>query len=292
MSRRIVHCTTLLLAMAGAAQAQDHAHHHASPAPSPPIAAQTHPERSDSAHADHAQATRNSVPAPTDTDRAAAFPALASHMEHAPGTHWRVLLDRLESHDVAHGSGQAWEGQAWIGGDVDRLWIRSEGERTGDRTEAANLELLYGHAVSPWWDVVAGVRHDFAPGDSRDWAAIGVQGLAPYRFEVSATAYLGESGQTAASVEIEYEMLLTNRLILQPALEATLHRKDEPERGIGSGLSEAEAGLRLRYEITRRFAPYVGYAWSRTFGRTADLRRADGEPATSDGWVAGVRVWF
>ena len=290
MTVRLVRRAAFLLAMAGAAHAQDHAHHHAPPAPSAAPATQTHPEHS--AHAGPAQTPHDPVPPPTDADRAAAFPALAAHMEHAPGTNWRVLFDRLESRDGAHGNEQAWEGQAWIGGDIDRLWIRSEGERAAGATEAANLELLYGHAVSPWWDVVAGIRRDFASGDSRSWAAVGIQGLAPYRFEVSATAYVGESGQAAASVEIEYEMLLTNRLVLQPALEATLHRRDEPQRGIGSGLSEAEAGLRLRYEITRRFAPYVGYAWSRAFGRTADLRQADGEPASSDGWVAGVRIWF
>ena len=290
MKRCIACHIALLLAVTGAAQAQGHAHH---PAPAPLSSApdaQAKPQHS--THDSPAHASHNPVLVPTDADRAAAFPALATHMQHAPETHWRVLFDRLESRDAAHGNGQAWEGQAWIGGDIDRLWVRSEGERSGGSTEAADLELLYGRAVSPWWDVVAGLRHDFAPGDSRHWAAVGIQGLAPYRFEVSATAYLGTSGQAAASVEIDYEMLLTNRLVLQPALEATLYRKDEPQRGIGSGLSEVEAGLRLRYEITRRFAPYVGYAWSRAFGRTADLRQADGEPASGDGWVAGVRVWF
>jgi copper resistance protein B len=233
------------------------------------------------------------IPEITDADRAAAFaPVDHDAMEHASSINSMVLFNRLETWDADHGSGQAWEGSAWIGSDLDRLWLRSEGEREDGRTEASDLEVLYGRSVSPWWDVVAGVKHEFRPGDSRSWAALGVQGLAPYKFEVQATAYVGESGQVAATVEVEYELLLTNRLILQPLIEARLSAKDEPEYGNGSGLNTIEAGLRLRYEINRRFAPYVGVVHERAFGDTADYHRAAGKDVRDTRMIAGVRIWF
>lgn len=232
------------------------------------------------------------IPVVTDADRAAAFPELKLHMEHASEVNSLVMFNRLEGWDADHGSGQAWEAQAWIGTDLNRLWLRSEGERSDGHTESADLEVLYGRSVSAWWDVVGGIRHDFKPGGSQTWAAFGVQGLAPYKFEVQATAYVGESGKTAASIEAEYEVLLTNRLVLQPLVEVSLYGKDDPRRGIGSGLSTAEAGLRLRYEFTRRVAPYIGVVHERAFGRTADLRTAGGEATRDTRMVAGVRIWF
>ena len=203
-----------------------------------------------------------------------------------------MTFNRLEAWDADEGTGQAWEGVAWFGTDTDRLWLRSEGERVGGHTESADLEALYGHSVSPWWDVVAGVRHDFKPGDARSWAAFGVQGMAPYRFEVSATAYVGEGGQVAANVEAEYTLRITNRLILQPLVEVDLAAKDDPEYGTARGFTGIETGLRLRYEVTRRFAPYVGVVHERALGDTADLRRAEGEPTRDTRVVAGVRIWF
>ncbi|MGJ7901039.1 copper resistance protein B [Lysobacter sp. 1R34A] len=235
---------------------------------------------------------REPIPPPTDADRAAAFPPVSHHMRHAPAVNSYFVLNRLEAVEAEHGSAQAWEGQAWIGTDTDRLWLRSEGEREHGRTESADLEVLYGRAISPWWDLVAGLKHDFAPADSQSWAAIGVQGLSPYKFEVAATAYVGESGRTALNLEAEYELLLTNRLILQPLIEVELSGRDDPQRGIGSGLSSVEAGLRLRYEITRRFAPYVGVGWERAFGGTADYRRDAGEQVEDTRLVAGLRLWF
>lgn len=233
------------------------------------------------------------IPPLTDADRAAAFPALDHHgMEHAPAINHYVQFNRLEAWDADHGTGQAWEGSAWIGSDLNRLWLRSEGERVDGRTEASDLEVMYGRSISPWWDVMVGVKQDFRPTDSQTWAALGVQGMAPYKFEFAATAYLGESGNAAATVEIEYELLLTNRLILQPLVELSFYAKNDPLRGIGSGLSGAEAGLRLRYELDRRFAPYVGLVHERVFGRTADYRRAEGEVVRDTRLVVGVRVWF
>ncbi|MBP3985357.1 copper resistance protein B [Pseudoxanthomonas helianthi] len=235
---------------------------------------------------------RTPIPPITDADRAAAQPP-GGHMAHLDnGIHSYSLLNRLEGWDADPGKGLAWEGQGWIGTDLDRLWWRSEGERVDGHTESADIEVLYGRSVSTWWDVVAGVRHDFKPGDSQSFAAFGVQGLAPQKFEVSATAYVGERGQTAARFEVEYELLLTNRLILQPLVEVDLYGKDDPARGIGSGLSTAEAGLRLRYEFSRRFAPYIGVVHERAFGNTADLRREEGEGASDTRFVVGVRAWF
>ena len=232
------------------------------------------------------------IPRLTDADRAAAKPPSSNHAAHDNGTFHLVQFNRLEAFDADEGRGEEWEGQAWIGTDINKLWLRSEGERIGGHTDTADLEVLYGRAVSPWWDVVAGVRHDFKPGASQDFAAIGVVGLAPYKFEVEATAYVGQGGQTAARVEAEYETLLTNRLILQPLVEINAYRQNDNRRGIGSGLSSAEAGLRLRYEITRQFAPYIGVVREWSFGRTADVRREEGETINDTRIVAGIRVWF
>lgn len=236
---------------------------------------------------------RTPIPALTDADRAAAFPALShASMDHGEAIHHYVLLDRLEARDADPGRGQAWEGSAWIGGDIDRLWLRSEGQRTRGRLAAADIEALYGHAVGPWWDLLLGARNDSGGGPSRQWAAIGVQGLAPYKFELSATAYAGSQGRTAARVEADYDVLLSNRLILQPRIEAWWHGRDDPATRTGAGLGSAEAGLRLRYEITRQFAPYLGVVHERRFGRSADHARADGEGPRDTRWVAGLRIWF
>lgn len=294
MSMPRIKMAALGIAMAAATAGQALAQ-----APDPHAGHANHPPQADhSGHDHHAHHAADSAPATpipvlTDADRAAAFPALRHDgMHHPDGPTGYLAFNRLEAWDGDHGSGQAWEADGWYGGDIHRLWLRSEGERSEGRTGAANLELLYGRSVSPWWDVVAGIRHDFAPGSSQDWLAVGVQGLAPYLLEVSATAYLGESGRSMLGLEVEYELLLSNRLILQPMIEATAHGKADPARGVGAGLSTVEAGLRLRYKIHRRFAPYVGVVHERAFGDTAGLRRAAGAGARDTHLVAGLRFWF
>ena len=232
------------------------------------------------------------IPVLTDADRAAAAPPPGGHTVHDNSIQSYTLFDRLETWNADKGTGFEWEGKTWIGTDLNRVWLRSEGERINGRTESADLEVLYGHSVAAWWDVVAGVRHDFKPGASQDFAAIGVMGMTPYKFEVMATGYIGQSGQTSARLEAEYETLLTNRLILQPLVEVNLFSKDDARRGIGSGLSTVEAGLRLRYELTRRFAPYIGMVRERAFAGTADFRRSAGEDIDDTRFVAGVRIWF
>jgi copper resistance protein B len=256
-------------------------------------------------HAPHPQATtqtpasptasavpRMPIPEPTAEEIAAAFAPLQHHAMHAPGINHYVLLDRLEAFDTTRGSGQDWEARAWIGGDIDRLWLRSEGERQDGRTQAASVEAFYGHAISPWWDLLVGARQDIGAGEHRNWAAFGVQGLAPYKFETEATLYVGSGSRAALRLEGEYEVLLTNRLILQPRVEASIALTDDDRRGVDSGLEQVEVGLRLRYEITRRFAPYIGWVHSRSFGDTARRAAIDDEPARDSRFVAGVRIWF
>src|SRR5690606_6501314 len=161
-------------------------------------------------------------------------------------------------HEGDHGRSQAWEAAAWIGSDTRRWWIRSEGEREAGRTEAASLELLHGRSVSPWREVVAGLRHDvMADAASQARGLLGLQGMAPYRLEVSANAIVGGASRMTVELEVEYDLLLSNRLILQPSLEIALHARADEARGLGQGFATTEGGLRLRYEIDRRFAPYV-----------------------------------
>lgn len=203
-----------------------------------------------------------------------------------------IAFDRFEAVHADAGTALAWSARAAYGGDVDRAWLRSEGERVHGRNEHADVELLWGRAIAPYWDTRLGLRHDFGKGPDRTWAAFGVQGLAPYWFEVSATAYVGEQGRTALRGEVEYEGLLTQRLVLQPRVEINAHGKRDVAAGTGSGLSDAALGLRLRYEIRREFAPYVGVERRWRFGGTADAAHADGEAVAETQWLAGVRFWF
>jgi copper resistance protein B len=237
-------------------------------------------------------APREPIPEVTEADRVAAFPAVAGHPAHDDSIQSYFLLDRLEVWGADPGTGVSWDALGWIGTDLDRLWLRTDGERVDGATEAADVELLYGRAVARWWDLIGGIRHDFGEGPSQTFAGVGVIGLAPQWFEIEATAYVGESGQTAARVEIEYDMLLTNRLIAQWQAEADLYGKDDAQRGLGSGLSSLEAGLRVRYEFTRRFAPFIGVVWERAYGGTADFRREQGDDIDDTRLVAGLRVWF
>ncbi|MDZ3995216.1 copper resistance protein B [Pseudomonas sp. Teo4] len=242
--------------------------------------------------AEPATSSRTPIPELTDADRQAAFPPLDGHQMHDSAINSFFLLDQLEYQDADEGSALAWDASGWIGGDINRLWIRSEGERTNGVTEDAELQLLYGRSISPWWDVVAGVRQDFKPESPQTWAAFGIQGMALYDFEAEATAFIGENGQTAARLEGDYDILLTNRLILQPTAEANFYGKNDPERGVGSGLANTEVGLRLRYEIVRQFAPYIGVTWNRSYGKTADFIRDEGGDVDEARFVAGIRMWF
>jgi copper resistance protein B len=199
------------------------------------------------------------------------------------------LLDQLEyAHDDGGGDHAFVDGEAWYGRDFDKLWLKFEG-RSG---ESLRTEALWDHAIAAFWDMQLGVRNDSGNGPNRTWAAFGVQGLAPYHIETEATIYIGGSGRSAARVQMEYDALLTQRLILQPKFEMNLYGKSDPQRGIGSGLSDAELGLRLRYEVTRQFAPYIGITWQRRYGRSTDFADVRGARTRDTQFVAGVRVWF
>ena len=204
----------------------------------------------------------------------------------------KLLLDQLEIFDGRDGNGQSWELGGWYGTDENKLWIRSEGERSASKVQDGDAEVLWNHAIGTYWGSQLGVRHDFGVGPGRTWAAFGVEGLAPYWFELEATGYVGSSGRTAARLRVNYDVLITQRLILAPELEANLYGKDDPARRIGSGLSDMQFGLRLRYEVRRQFAPYIGVAWMRRFGSTADFARADHQAVFDPQWVAGLRIWF
>ena len=203
----------------------------------------------------------------------------------------KLMLDKLEYVHGKHDS-MVWDGRFRFGHDLNQLWIRSEGQQAKGKIQDAEAELLWGHTFSPFWTVMTGVRHDFGTGPSRDWAALGIQGLAPYKFDVEATAYLGAAGRTALKLKTSYDLLLTQRLILTPELDANLYSKDDRERGVGAGLSDTSLGVRLRYEIRREFAPYIGFNLVRKYGKTADFSRAEGTPAHDFQLVTGVRIWF
>jgi len=273
---------------AGSAQVQSHGRH-GSGQESPP-AAQDHSAHQQPAGKEESAA---GIPPITDRDRAAAFPDLkAQHTVHDDGVHYYVLFDQVEWQAGDGASGASWDTNGWIGKDVNRFWFRTEGDSEAGELGEAQAHALYGRAIHPWWDLVVGVREDFSPGPSRTWAAIGIQGLAPYWFEIEATAYVGESGRTHLRLETEYELLLTNRLVLQPQVELEMYGKSDPARRIGAGLSSIDAGLRLRYEIRREFAPYVGVSWNRKFFGTADFADQAGGDTRGTRVAVGARVWF
>lgn len=225
------------------------------------------------------------------SDGIAASPARGLHM-HGGAPAGMLLINQLEAFHGRDANGQSWEIQGWYGNDRDKLWLRSEGERSRGKLEDGNVEAFWNRNVATFWSTQLGVRHDFGEGPARSWAAFGVQGLAPYWFELEATGYAGAGGRTAARLRAEYELLFTQRLILQPEAEINLYGKNDPQRRIGRGISDVQFGLRLRYEIRRQFAPYVGVNWVRRVGTSADYARQDRQPVLDRQIVAGVRIWF
>ncbi len=201
-----------------------------------------------------------------------------------------LMFDQLE-HSLAPGHGIAWNADAWYGGDFDKVWLRSEGEQLSGRLDARN-ELFWDHAFAGFWDWQLGERHDSGLGTTRDWAAFGVRGTAPYGFEVEATAYASDQARTAFRFRTESDFLITQQLILQSELETNFYSESDRDREVGSGLADAQFGLRLRYEVRREFAPYAGVVWTRRFGNAARFVREDGRDAHDAQLVVGVRFWF
>lgn len=204
----------------------------------------------------------------------------------------RVLIDQFEWRDSVETEAYTLEAQGWIGKDLHKLWIKTDVEHADGQIEEAEIQALYSHAIAPFWDIQVGVRQDLKPTPEREWGVIGIQGLAPYFFEIDAALFIGDSGDSAARLSAEYEMMITQKVVLSPEISVNFYGQNDMHRLTGSGLSDAQAGLRLRYEIRREFAPYIGVNWTKSFGNTADFVRDHGEPTSDTQWVAGVRAWF
>lgn len=216
-----------------------------------------------------------------------------SMREQGGRTVYQVMFNLAEYQALAGRDGYRWDGEAFVGGDINRFWLKSEGEGAfGDRLESAEVQALYSRAIGPYFNLQAGVRQDFGQGANRTYATVGFEGLAPYLFEVEGALFLSNEGDLLGRLEGYYDQRITQRLVLQPRVELNLSAQDVPENRLGSGLTNAELGLRLRYEIIRQFAPYIGVSYAAKTGRTADFARADGEDPTTTSFVAGVRLWF
>ena len=213
--------------------------------------------------------------------------------EHGNILTYKVLVDQLEARMRDGLDGYSWDAQGWYGGDINKLWIKSEGEGSfGESAEQAEVQALYSRAINPWFNLQGGVRYDFQPNPERAHLVLGIQGLAPYWFEVDGALFLSNKGDLTARFEAEYDQRITQKLILQPSIEFDLAAQDVSEFGIGAGLSTAEVGLRLRYEFVPEFAPYIGIQYERAFGDTRRFLKDEGEKAAGWSLLTGVRVWF
>ncbi|MEO7692260.1 MAG: copper resistance protein B [Sphingomonas sp.] len=220
-------------------------------------------------------------------------PARTAMMREPGQALYQVMFNLAEYQAHSGRDGYRWDGEAFVGGDINRLWLKSEGEGSfREGIESAEIQALYSRAIDPYFNLQAGLRHDFKPGPSRTYATIGLEGLAPYRVEVQGALFLSDKGDLLGRLEGYYDQRITQRLILQPRVELNLSAQDMPANRLGSGLTDAELGLRLRYEISRQFAPYIGVSCDAKAGRTADFARADGKDPTTTSFVAGVRFWF
>lgn len=213
--------------------------------------------------------------------------------EHGGSTISMVMFNLAEYQVRSGRDGIRWDGEGWFGGDINRLTIKSEGKAAfGEGVDDAEIQLLYSRAIGPYFNFQGGLRYDFKPNPSRTYATIGFEGLAPYWFEVEGALFLSDKGDVLGRLEGYYDQRITQRVILQPRAELNFAAQDVPEYGIGSGLSDIELGLRLRYEIRREFAPYVGISWERKNGDSARFARLEGERVESTSLVLGIRTWF
>ncbi|MFY7853993.1 copper resistance protein B [Sphingomonas hankookensis] len=239
-------------------------------------------------------------PPPTDHAADSVYGADAMAMgrhhlqQHHGGQNFNQVLLNLAEYQFRNGrDGYRWDGEAWFGGDINRLFVKTEGEGAfREGLESAEVQALYSRAIGPYFNLQAGVRQDLGPSPKRTYATVGFEGLAPGWFEVEGALFLSNKGDVLGRLEGYYDQRITQRLILQPRAELNFAAQDVPENRIGSGLSNAELGLRLRYEVRREFAPYLGVSWDRRFGDTARFARAEGDKATSRSIVAGIRMWF
>ena len=203
-----------------------------------------------------------------------------------------VLFDQLEGRFNGSNPEFRWDGQGWAGTDFDKLWIKSEGTFSNGTLGDGQQQFLYDRAITTYFDLQGGLRSDLDSRPARNWAAFGIQGLAPYFFDLEVTAYASSEGHFAGKVQASYDLLITQRLILQPQAELNLYSKADPARLVGAGFSDIDTGLRLRYELSRKFAPYLGVVYEGTFGQTAKFARQAGESTGDVRFVLGVRAWF
>ncbi|MBK9003906.1 MAG: copper resistance protein B [Sphingomonadales bacterium] len=279
---------TLLLGMTSPAFAQDHGGHGGHPdhqesaAPVDPNANASGP----AVPSDHAA---DAIHDPAEMEKA----RQALLLETGGMSYGMLLIDRAEVQMRDGADGYRWAAEAWFGGDINRLKLKTEGEGImGEGLEQAEVQALYSRALDPWWNLQAGVRHDIRPDPSRTYAVLGIEGVAPYWFHVEGMAFLSNKGDIHLRAEASIDQRLTQRLILQPAVEANFALQDVGVLQTGSGLSDFELGMRLRYEIKPEFAPYVGVEWHRKAGDTARFARLAGEDVSGISAVAGVRFWF
>lgn len=311
--KRLLVVASLSVAMPATAQAMDqtmpgmdmgqHADHQM-PAPKDGSQPQDHQAADDRASDEPVgtdQAPGSASPPPIAHDRPADRyydPAAMAEAEmammgaHSTPSYTQVLFNLAEYQARQGKDGYRWDAEAWLG-DLNRLVIKSQGEGAfGEKIDSAELQALYSRALDPWWNLQLGVRHDFQPTPSRTYATVGIEGLAPYQFHANGALFLSDKGDLTARLEGSYDQRITQRLIFQPRVELNLSAQNMPEQRIGAGLSDAELGLRLRYEIAREFAPYVGVSWTWKAGETADYARIDGKGTTERSFVFGIRTWF
>jgi copper resistance protein B len=205
-----------------------------------------------------------------------------------------ALFDQFEGRTNGSDSEFRWDGQAWAGTDMNKLWLKSEGFVNNGEMSDGDHEALYDRPIPRmrYFDAQAGIRADLDSGPKRVWGAVGIEGLAPHFLQLEPTFYFRDGGHLAARVSGSYDLLLTQRLVAQPELEMNFYSKQDPERGIGTGLSDIDTGIRLRYEFSRKFAPYVGFAYDGMFGSTATFARQAAESVANPRFVFGVRVWY
>jgi copper resistance protein B len=240
-----------------------------------------------------------SLAAPVSAETPAANAAPGLGME--PGTMQPVMDQTIFAHAIFNqlegrwnGSNPEfrWDGQGWIGTDYDKLWIKSEGTLSKGALDDGQQQFLYSRAVTTYFDLQGGLRSDLDSRPTRNWAAFGIQGLAPYFFDLEVTGFVSGEGHLAAKLEASYDLLLTQRLILQPQIELNLYSKADRARLVGAGFSDIDTGLRLRYEFDRKFAPYIGVVYQGKFGQTANFARQAGESTGDVRLAFGIRVWF
>lgn len=219
------------------------------------------------------------------------FTVLAGGVEENP-TLTKTMINQFELRNTDGDNPLILEADLWTGKDLNKLWFKTDVERINSENTELELQALYSRAIAPFWDIQMGVRRDFKPTPTRDWLVLGLNGLAPYFFEVDTAIFIGEQGRIGFRLDAEYEILFTQKLILTPDISINLHSKDDAQTDTGSGLSDVQLGIRLRYEFVREFAPYIGINWNKKYGQTADYARVANEEVSDVQVVIGLRAWF